>query len=88
VRCAAILRRVTALFPQTAGCGDIEYWAGLRPSTPGNVPLVGRSRHDNLFVNTGHGTLGWTMACGSGKLLADLVAGRAPEVDPAPYAPA
>lgn len=85
VRCAAILRRVGAIFPQTAGCEGVEYWAGLRPATPGNVPLVGRAGHDNLFVNTGHGTLGWTMACGSGKLLADLVAGRAPEVDPAPY---
>ncbi len=84
-RCASIVRRVAAIFPHTAGRGGIEYWAGLRPATPGNVPLVGRTRLENLFVNTGHGTLGWTMACGSGKLLADLVAGRAPDIDPAPY---
>ena len=84
-RCAAIVRRVAAIFPQAAAGTDIEYWAGLRPATPGNVPLVGRARQRNLYVNTGHGTLGWTMACGSGKLLADLVAGRAPEIDPAPY---
>lgn len=85
VRCAAIVRRTVAIFPHTAGRGPIDYWAGLRPATPGNVPLVGRTRLPNLYVNTGHGTLGWTMACGSGKLLADLVAGRAPEIDPAPY---
>lgn len=84
-RCAAIVRRVAAIFPQTAGAREIEYWTGLRPATPGNVPLIGRARLPNLFVNTGHGTLGWTMACGSGKLLADLVAGRAPDIDPAPY---
>ena len=84
-RCAAIVRRVAAIFPQTAGCKEIEYWAGLRPATPGNVPLIGRTRHANLYINTGHGTLGWTMACGSGKLLADLVADRAPDIDPAPY---
>jgi len=84
-RCAAIVRRVAAIFPHTAERQAGDYWAGLRPATPGNVPLVGRTRCANLYVNTGHGTLGWTMACGSGKLLADLVAGRAPEIDPAPY---
>ena len=56
-------------------------WAGLRPATPSNVPLVGRTRLANLFLDTGHGTLGWTMACGSGRALADIVAGRNPEVD-------
>ncbi|MBI4985650.1 MAG: D-amino acid dehydrogenase [Rhodocyclales bacterium] len=86
-RCAAILRRVAAIFPQAARSGEVEYWAGLRPATPGNVPLIGRTRLARLFVNTGHGTLGWTMACGSGKLLADLVAGRKADVDPAPYLP-
>jgi D-amino-acid dehydrogenase len=85
-RCAAIVRRTRLLFPQLGDAGDIEYWAGLRPATPGNVPLVGGTRIGNLFVNTGHGTLGWTMACGTGALLADLVSGRAPSVDPAPYA--
>jgi glycine oxidase len=54
--------------------------AGLRPATPDNVPLIGRTRLSNLFLNTGHGTLGWTLACGSGKALADLVSGRRPEV--------
>lgn len=86
VRCAAIVKRVEAIFPGLGGRDGIEYWSGLRPATPGNVPLVGRARFSNLYVNTGHGTLGWTMACGSGKLLADLVGGRMPEVNPEPYA--
>jgi D-amino-acid dehydrogenase len=86
VRCAAIVRRTFELFPGLGARGDIAYWAGLRPATPGNVPLLGATRFPNLFLNTGHGTLGWTMACGSGRLLADLVDGRAPAIDPAPYA--
>ncbi len=85
-RCAAIVRRTRLLFPQLGEAGDIDYWAGLRPATPGNVPVVGATSLANLFINTGHGTLGWTMACGSGALLSDLVTGRPPSVDPAPYA--
>ncbi len=85
VRCEAIVRRTFALFPHAGRREDIAYWAGLRPATPGNVPLVGAAGYPNLFLNTGHGTLGWTMACGSARLLADLVDGRAPAVDPQPY---
>jgi D-amino-acid dehydrogenase len=81
VRCAAILKRIERLFPALAGAGEVEYWAGLRPATPNNVPLIGRTRYANLFLNTGHGTLGWTLAAGSGRALADLVSGRRPEVD-------
>ncbi|MDX1374252.1 MAG: D-amino acid dehydrogenase [Burkholderiales bacterium] len=80
VRCAAIVQRVQQLFPALAVSGSVEYWAGLRPATPSNVPIVGRARYDNLFLNTGHGTLGWTLACGSAQALADLVSGRAPAV--------
>jgi D-amino-acid dehydrogenase len=87
VRCAAIVGRTRALFPGIDGGTDIEYWAGLRPATPSNVPVIGATRLDNLYLNTGHGTLGWTMACGTGRLLADLLSGRRPEVDPSPYAP-
>lgn len=86
VRCAAIERRTRALFPQLPN-EEVVQWAGLRPATPGNVPLIGRTRFRNLFVNSGHGTLGWTMACGSGRLLADLVGGRMPDVDPTAYRP-
>jgi D-amino-acid dehydrogenase len=85
IRCAAIQRRAEALFPRLAAARPIEPWAGLRPATPGNVPFVGRMRLRNLFVTSGHGTLGWTMACGSGRLLADLMSGRPAEIDPVPY---
>jgi D-amino-acid dehydrogenase len=79
-RCTAILRRIRQLFPQLGALNVVERWAGLRPATPGNVPIIGRTRLRKLYLNTGHGTLGWTLACGSGKALADIVSGRAPEV--------
>ena len=67
-----------------AGAGDLpaaSFWTGLRPMTPDGTPILGRAPGwDNLLVNTGHGTLGWTMACGSGKLLADLTLGRQPDI--------
>ncbi len=76
----ATLEMVTRqLFPG----GDLaraEFWTGLRPMTPDSTPIVGRTPHRNLFLNTGHGTLGWTMACGSGRLLADIVTGRKTEI--------
>ena len=81
VRCAAIARRVMNLFPALRSIPTYESWAGLRPATPGNVPIVGVTRLANLFLNTGHGTLGWTLACGSGKALAAIVSGRKPDVD-------
>lgn len=85
-RIAVIVRRVRQIFPRIEIRPDaVEPWAGLRPATPSNVPLIGPTRYGNLYVNSGHGTLGWTMAVGSGRLLADLVAGRAPDVDPLPY---
>jgi D-amino-acid dehydrogenase len=81
VRCEAIVRRVEELFPGAGDRSQAQFWAGLRPATPGNVPLIGRSRLPNLFLNTGHGTLGWTHACGSGKSLARIVSGLKPELD-------
>jgi D-amino-acid dehydrogenase len=81
VRCEALVRRVSSLFPEAGDWSAPAYWAGLRPATPSNVPLVGATRIPNLWLNTGHGTLGWTMACGSGAAIADLVSGRRPEVD-------
>ena len=80
VRCDAIVRRLRHLFPRLAGIEPSHRWAGLRPATPNNVPLIGRTKLRNLYLNTGHGTLGWTLACGSGAVLADLVSGRAPDV--------
>lgn len=85
-RIEALLRRTRQIFPRLAGADSrVERWTGLRPATPSNVPLIGGTSLGNLYVNTGHGTLGWTMAVGSGRLLADLVAGRSPDIDPAPY---
>jgi D-amino-acid dehydrogenase len=81
VRCNAILSRVQALFPDAGDFGAARKWAGLRPATPGNVPLIGRTRFANLFVNTGHGTLGWTLAAGSGRCIASIIAGKVPDVD-------
>jgi D-amino-acid dehydrogenase len=81
VRCEALIRRAREIFPGAGAYDRATFWAGLRPSTPSNVPLVGRTRYSNLFLNTGHGTLGWTMACGSGRALADIISGNQPEVD-------
>jgi D-amino-acid dehydrogenase len=79
-RCEAILARVEQLFPGAGDSARAEFWSGLRPATPSNYPYLGPTRFRNLFLNTGHGTLGWTLACGSGRVLADLMAGRPPEV--------
>lgn len=81
VRCTAIVKRVTELFPDAGDASQATFWAGLRPATPSNVPCIGRTRYPNLYLNTGHGTLGWTHACGSGRILADMVSGRQPEID-------
>jgi D-amino-acid dehydrogenase len=86
VRCDALLHRTAELFPGAGDWRNVTRWAGLRPATPTNRPYVCRTRYRNLFLNTGHGTLGWTMACGSGQVLADLVSGRAPAIDVAAYA--
>jgi D-amino-acid dehydrogenase len=81
VRCEAIVRRVEQLFPGAGDTAQAQFWTGLRPATPSNLPLIGRSKLKNLFLNTGHGTLGWTHACGSGKSIARIVSGLKPEVD-------
>jgi D-amino-acid dehydrogenase len=81
VRCEAIVSRVEALFPGAGDATRAQFWTGLRPATPSNVPIIGRSRVPNLYLNTGHGTLGWTHACGSGRSIARIVDGLKPEVD-------
>lgn len=81
VRCEAIVRRVEELFPGAGHLDQAQFWTGLRPATPSNVPIIGRSKVKNLFLNTGHGTLGWTHACGSGKSIARIVSGLQPEVN-------
>lgn len=79
-RCETIKMVVQDLYQ---GGGDIEqatYWTGLRPMTPDGTPIVGSTPYRNLYLNTGHGTLGWTMACGSGKLLADIISNHTPDI--------
>ena len=79
----ATLEMVTTdLYPQGGDLAHGEFWTGLRPATPDGTPIVGATRYRNLFLNTGHGTLGWTMACGSGRLLADLMAEKRPQISP------
>ncbi|APG18513.1 D-amino acid dehydrogenase small subunit [Kosakonia radicincitans DSM 16656] len=71
---------VRDLFPRGGRVEDATFWTGLRPMTPDGTPVVGRTPYKNLWLNTGHGTLGWTMACGSGQLLSDLMSGKTPAI--------
>ena len=83
-RCRAILDNVVKLFPAFAACVrpvSTEYWAGLRPVTPDGPPILGATPIENLFLNTGGGHLGWTFSCGAARIVADIVAGRPPEID-------
>ncbi|KQP33725.1 amino acid dehydrogenase [Methylobacterium sp. Leaf104] len=80
-RRATLERCVRDLFPGGGDLSAAKFWTGLRPMTPDGTPIVGATRYANLYTNTGHGTLGWTMACGSGRMLADLMSGRAPDID-------
>lgn len=80
-RCATLAHVVRDLFPDAGDFSRAEYWTGLRPMTPDNPPVIGPTPYKNLFLNTGHGTLGWTMSCGSAKVLADVVSGHRLEID-------
>lgn len=72
---------VADLFPKASDMKEDHFWTGLRPMTPDGTPVIGTTPYANLFTNTGHGTLGWTMACGSGRLLADIMAGQKPGIE-------
>ncbi|ARS27048.1 D-amino acid dehydrogenase [Sphingomonas sp. KC8] len=80
-RRATLAHSVGDLFPGAGDIPEATYWSGLRPMTPDGTPVIGATRYGNLFLNTGHGTLGWTMACGSGHVIADIVSGRRPEIE-------
>ncbi|MDI4233472.1 D-amino acid dehydrogenase [Bradyrhizobium sp. Arg237L] len=80
-RRATLDHSVTDLFPRGGDLAKATFWSGLRPMTPDGPPVIGATRYNNLHLNSGHGTLGWTMACGSGRVLADLLSGRKPEID-------
>jgi D-amino-acid dehydrogenase len=79
-----LIRRIEAVFPGVADTrtpeqgGDPQFWCGLRPATPTNIPLIGRTPVNGLWINAGHGTLGWTHGAGSGKALAELMSGEEP----------
>jgi D-amino-acid dehydrogenase len=85
-RCEMLLNRIETILPGVADTrtpaqgGNPQYWCGLRPATPTNIPFIGQTRIDKLWVNTGHGTLGWTHGAGSGKAMAELISGRKPEM--------
>jgi len=80
-RRATLDHSLTDLFPRGGDIGKATFWSGLRPMTPDGPPVIGPTRYANLHLNTGHGTLGWTMACGSGRVLADMLSGRKPDID-------
>jgi D-amino-acid dehydrogenase len=80
-RRATLEHSVGDLFPDGGDLSKASFWCGLRPMTPDGPPIIGGTRYSNLYLNTGHGTLGWTMACGSGRALADIMSGRKPEID-------
>ncbi len=85
-RCEMLLKRIETLLPGVADTrtpaigGNPQYWCGLRPATPTNIPFIGQTKINKLWVNTGHGTLGWTHGAGSGKAIAELISGRKPEM--------
>jgi D-amino-acid dehydrogenase len=80
-RCAALVKRYEELFPGVADASEPQFWSGLRPSTPDNIPYIGRSKLNKLWLNAGHGTLGWTHGAGSGRALAELMSGLQPALD-------
>lgn len=80
-RRATLDHSLTDLFPRGGDLSKATFWSGLRPMTPDGPPVIGPTQYANLHLNTGHGTLGWTMSCGSGRVLADMLSGRKPEVD-------
>ena len=79
-RIDVLVRQVRQTFPGSADFSDMKTWCGLRPATPKGTPVLGRTRYSNLLLNLGHGALGFTLACGCGKIVADLAAGRDPEI--------
>jgi D-amino-acid dehydrogenase len=79
-RKATLVYSVEDLFGGAGDQSQASYWTGLRPMTPDGTPVIGATEYSNLYLNTGHGTLGWTMACGSGRLLADLIDGKKPDI--------
>jgi len=85
-RRATLDHSLTDMFPRGGDLAKASFWSGLRPMTPDGPPVIGATRYGNLHLNTGHGTLGWTMSCGSARALADLLSGKKPDIDTAELA--
>ncbi|HAI28010.1 MAG TPA: amino acid dehydrogenase [Thalassospira sp.] len=75
-----IVDKALELFPNSGDRSSIDFWSGLRPVTPDSAPVLGDTKYANLYLNTGHGTLGWTMSCGSAKAVADLISDKTPDI--------
>lgn len=80
-RAQLVLKHVLDLFPNAGDASKAEFWTGLRPQAPDSVPILGKTPIKGLYLNSGHGTLGWTMAAGSGRIIADIIAEKSPEID-------
>ena len=76
-----LLMVLEQLFPNASDISDAHFWTGLRPATPDGTPIVGKTSYKNLYTNTGHGTLGWTMSCGSAQLLTDIISNKKPKIE-------
>lgn len=85
--CATAIKSLASLYPHGADMAKVSYWAGLRPMTPDGAPLIGATRYANLYLNAGHGSNGWTTACGASRLIADIIAGTATEIDSSDLGP-
>lgn len=85
--CATAIKSLASLYPHGADMAKVSYWAGLRPMTPDGAPLIGATRYANLYMNAGHGSNGWTTACGASRLIADIIAGTATEIDSSDLGP-
>ena len=85
--CATAIKSLASLYPHGADMAKVSYWAGLRPMTPDGAPLIGATRYANLYLNAGHGSNGWTTACGASRLIADIIAGTPTEIDSADLGP-
>ena len=80
-----ILDLAKEILPNVADYSAAKYWTGLRPTTPSSLPILGPSPIPNLYLNVGHGNLGWTLACGTGKIVADIIAKKKPQINMSPF---
>jgi D-amino-acid dehydrogenase len=87
IRGKMLVDGLRAILPAYPGDAAVRHWAGLRPLTPDGRPVMGATGWRNLYVNSGHGPLGWTLACGAGRAMAELIDGQAPRIDLRPFSP-